>query len=113
MENEILIGGFLENGVKDAIFQMKHNKARSPDGFSDKFYQLFWSLIKDDLMANFKDFHWNKLPLHSLDFGIWDHNFDTKLKLKEVKQIQQYRPICMLNVSFKILQKYWQIESWV
>jgi hypothetical protein len=26
-------------------------------------------------------------------------------KLQEVKKIQQYRPICMLNVSFKIFTK--------
>jgi hypothetical protein len=31
-------------------------------------------------------------------------------KLKELKKIQQYRPICMLNVSFKSLQKWLQID---
>jgi hypothetical protein len=50
-------------------------------------------------MAMFKDFHDGKLPLFSLNFGI----ITLLPKLKEVKIVQQYRPICMLNVSFKIV----------
>ena len=59
------------------------------------------SLIKDDLMAMFRDFYSGNLSLFSLNFGI----FTLIPKLKEVKMIQQYRPICMLNVSFKIFTK--------
>ena len=95
-ENEFLTEYFSEKEVRDAIFQMKHNKAPGPDGFPIEFYQVFWSLIKEDLMAMFKDFHDNKLPLFNLNFGI----LTLIPKLKEVKMIQQYRPICMLNVSF-------------
>ena len=100
-ENEFLTEYFSEKEVRDAIFQMKHNKAPGPDGFPIEFYQVFWSLIKEDLMAMFKDFHDNKLPLFNLNFGI----LTLIPKLKEVKMIQQYRPICMLNVSFKIFTK--------
>jgi hypothetical protein len=32
---------------------MKHTKAPGPDGSPAEFYQVFWSLIKDDLMAMF------------------------------------------------------------
>ena len=80
---------------------MKHNKASGPDGFPAEFYQIFWSLIKDDLMAMFREFHVGKLPLFNLNFG----TITLIPKQKEVKQVQQYRPICMLNVSFKIFTK--------
>jgi hypothetical protein len=80
---------------------MKHNKAPGLDGFFAEFYQVFWSLIKDDLMAMFRDFHVGNLPLFSLNFGI----ITLLPKEKEVKKIQQYRPICMPNVSFKIFTK--------
>jgi len=80
---------------------MKHNKAPGPDGFPVEFYQVFWSLIKDDLMAMFREFHRGRLPLFNLNFG----TISLIPKQKEVKQIQQYRPICMLNVSFKIFTK--------
>ena len=52
-------------------------------------------------MAMFRDFYSGNLSLFSLNFGI----LTLIPKLKEVKMIQQYRPICMLNVSFKIFTK--------
>jgi hypothetical protein len=58
-------------------------------------------VIKDDLMALFTDFHKGELPLHSLNFG----TIILIPKSKEAKQIQQYRLICLLNVSFKISTK--------
>jgi hypothetical protein len=36
---------------------MEHNKAPGPGVFSVKFYQVSWEVIKDDLMALFKEFH--------------------------------------------------------
>jgi len=37
-ENMILVEEFTEKEVRDAIFQMKHNKAPGPDGFPVEFY---------------------------------------------------------------------------
>ena len=42
-ENEILIESSLEKEVREAIFQMKHNKALGFDGFPAEFYQVFES----------------------------------------------------------------------
>jgi hypothetical protein len=69
-ENEALVAEFPEEEVCDAIFQMKHNKALGTDGFPVEFYQVFWGLIKDDLIAMFRDFHRGNLPLFCLNFGI-------------------------------------------
>ena len=69
-ENEILISAFTEMEVKEAVFQMEHNKAPGPDSFPAEFYQVFWEIIKEDLMALFKDFHEERLPLYSLNFGV-------------------------------------------
>jgi hypothetical protein len=52
-ENKLLTEAFTEKEVREAIFQMKHNKAPGPDGFPTEFYQVFWALIKDDLMVIF------------------------------------------------------------
>jgi hypothetical protein len=46
LENEFLEVEFSEKEVREAVFQMKHNKAPGPDGFPVEFYQVFWSLIK-------------------------------------------------------------------
>jgi hypothetical protein len=87
--------------VKEAIFQMKHNKASGPDGFSTELYQIFWETIKGDLMALFKYFYEDQLSLFSLNFGI----ITFLPKQKEATHIKQLCPICLLNVSFKIFTK--------
>jgi hypothetical protein len=52
-ENTILTKNFMKNEVRKALFQIEHNKAPGPDGFLSEFYQTFWELIKNDLMALF------------------------------------------------------------
>lgn len=42
--------------VKEVVLQMEQNKAPNHDGFPAKFYQVFWELIKADLMVLFNDF---------------------------------------------------------
>jgi mannosylglycoprotein endo-beta-mannosidase len=56
-ENDVLIGPFTEFEVRAAVFQMEHNKAPGPDGFPAEFYQVFWGIIKDDLLRLFSDLH--------------------------------------------------------
>jgi hypothetical protein len=80
---------------------MKHNKAPGLDGFSAEFYQIFWETIKGDLMALIKDFYEEKCALFSLNFGI----ITLLPKHKGATHIKQFRPICLLNVSFKIFTK--------
>ena len=58
-------------------------------------------MVKEDLMALFMEFYEGNLPLHSLNFG----TIILLPKKKDAKVIQQYRPICLLNVSFKIFTK--------
>ena len=101
LENEHLTDDFSEDEVRAAIFQMEHNKAPRPNGFPLEFYQVFWTLIKDDMMALFTEFHQGSLPLNSLNFG----TIILLPKKKDAKVIQQYRSICLLNVSFKIFTK--------
>ena len=57
--------------------------------------------IKGDLMAMFSEFHKGELPLYNLNFG----TIILLPKCKEAIKIQQYRPICLLNISFKFFTK--------
>jgi hypothetical protein len=101
IENAILTAPFIVDEVREAIFHMKHNKAPRPDGFSTEFYQAFWEIIKDDLLALFMEFHNGTLPVYSPNFWII-----TLLPKKCIAlKIQDYRSICLLNVSFKIITK--------
>jgi hypothetical protein len=58
-KNRLLVEAFSEEEVRHALFQMEQNKAPGPDGFPAKFYQVFWEVIKGDLMALFHEFHCN------------------------------------------------------
>ena len=86
---------------RSAISQMELNSAPGPDGFPAEFYKTFWEVIKKDLMDMFYQFQRGDLSLYKLNFGVI-----TLIPKKEnAVQIQQYRPICLLNVSFKIFTK--------
>ena len=100
-ENEFLTAAFTEKEIHDAVFQMEANKAPGPDGFPAEFYQFFWEIVKTDLIQIFQAFHKGELPIHSLNFGI----ITLLPKSTDALCIQQFRPICLLNVSFKIFTK--------
>ena len=87
--------------MKKAVFQMEHNKAPDPDGFPAEFYQSFWEVIKSDLLDMFHALHAGQLDLFRLNFG----EIILLPKVEGAERIQQYRPICLLNVSFKIFTK--------
>ena len=40
-ENDVLVREFTESEVREAVFQMEHNKAPGPDAFPAEFYQVF------------------------------------------------------------------------
>lgn len=62
-------------------------------------YQKFWEIIKEDLKNMFDDFHNSVLPIERFNYGLI-----TLLPKKEnAEEIRSYRPICLLNVSYKIL----------
>ena len=83
------------------MFQMEHNKAPDPDGFPAEFYQNLWDIIKSDLLQLFNCLHADQLDLFRLNFG----EIFLLPKIKEAERIQQFRPICLLNLSFKIFIK--------
>jgi hypothetical protein len=80
---------------------MEHNKAPGPDGFPAEFYQSFWDIIEADLLHMFNVLHAGQLELFHLNFG----EVILLPKVNEAERIQQYRPICLLNVSLKIFMK--------
>jgi hypothetical protein len=62
---------------------------------------MIFITLGDGYMSLFLEFHRGSLPLYSL-------NFETIIllpKSEEALKIQQYRPIWLLNVSFKIFTK--------
>src|SRR5436190_22954054 len=57
--------------------------------------------MKGDLLAMFHELYYGNLAIFSLNFGV----ITLIPKVQEANLIQQYKPICLLNVSFKIFTK--------
>ena len=91
----------MEEDVRKAIFQMKHNKGPGPDGFPVEFYKNFWDISKVNLMELFNAFHNRQLELFKLNF--WE--IILLLEIKDTEMNQKYMSICLLNVNFKIFTK--------
>jgi hypothetical protein len=100
-ENGELEKPFVVNEIKEVIFSMEKNTAPGPDHFPIEFYQHCWDFIKNDLVALFHDFHNLKLDIGRFNYGI----FTLLPKVKEANNIKQYRPICLLNVIYKVFTK--------
>jgi hypothetical protein len=80
---------------------MEHNKASGLDGFSAEFYQNFLEIIKMDLLELFIALHAIQLELVRLNLG----QIILLPKVIKSEGIQQYRPMCLVNVCFKIFKK--------
>lgn len=100
-ENRKLIQEFTEQEIKDAVFSMEKNTAPGLDYIPVEFYQECSEVIKKDLIELFNDFYEEKLDISRINYGI----ITLLPKLKDASKIQQYRPICLLNVKYKIFTK--------
>jgi hypothetical protein len=98
---------FTEEEIKAVIDQMEKNKAAGPDGFPIELYQTCWEIIKDDLMAIFHDFHQHNITLSRINYGV----ITLIPKGDDATVIQKFRPICLLQVLFKIVTKALTVRS--
>jgi len=106
LENELLEAPFTENEVREAVFSSYAEGAPGPDGLSFLFYQKFWNLIKADLIDMFNDFFKGDLDLSRLNFSL----VTLIPKVGDATNMKQFRPISLLNCSFKIFSKFLTIR---
>ena len=100
-DNSYITRPFTEEEIKQAVFGMRDDMAPGPDGFSITFYKHFWELIKGGLMRMVNDFYLENLDLARLNYGV----ITPIPKIKGANNVKQFRPICLLDVSFKIFTK--------
>jgi hypothetical protein len=80
---------------------MKVESAPRPNGFTVFFFKKLWTHVKPELLRMVLDFNSNSLDLKRLNYGV----ITLVPKCMEANAIKQYRPICLLNVDFKIFTK--------
>jgi hypothetical protein len=102
IESEMLVAEFSKKEIREAIFQMKHNKAPRPDGFPAEFYHVFWSLIKDDLMTSIHEIY-----LFFVSILEQLHYFQRRRRSREFSNIG---PSVCFMLALRSLQRSWQID---
>jgi hypothetical protein len=100
-DKDLLISPFSLEEIKEVVFSLKHNSAPGPDGFPSEFFQDFWDTIKSDLFNLFNSFHDGSLNIERLNFG----KVTLIPKVPDATDIKAFRPICLLNVCYKIITK--------
>jgi hypothetical protein len=100
-DRALLTVSFSIEEIKMVVFSLKHNSAPGPDGFPVDFFQDFWDLIHIDLWNLFKDFYDGVLDIKRLNFGL----VTLLPKVDNPTDMRNFRPICLLNVCYKIITK--------
>jgi exonuclease III len=87
--------------IKEALDQMNPDKAPGPDGFTARFYQNSWDIIKSDLTKLIR-----KSQTCTKIGGGTNSSFLALIpKEKGAVNFERFRPISLCNTSYKILTK--------
>jgi hypothetical protein len=101
------VGVRLDADIWSDADQMEQDKGVGPDGIPTEFYQISWEVIKKDMVDAFNDFHDHKIDLERINYGI----INLTPKSDEADIIPKFRPICLLQVLFKIFTKTLTIRA--
>lgn len=87
--------------IKLAVFGLGSLSSPSIDGFSECFYTFCWDIIGDSVVAAVQNFSsFGKLLKASTNFIL-----SLVAKCANPSSFHDFRPICLLNFSFKIIIK--------
>jgi exonuclease III len=99
--NRKLLEEVTQQEIKEALDQMHPDKAPGPDGFTARFFQHCWEIIKSDLTKMIK-----KSQASSKLGGGTNSAFLALIpKEKGALNFSRFRPISLCNTSYKILTK--------
>jgi hypothetical protein len=100
-EVNVLESRFTEEEIKKSVFESYADGAPGPDGISFMFYQKYWEVIKGDFLEMFEDYYKGELDLYRLNFAL----ITVIPKEKDARTMNKFRPISLLNCSYKIFTK--------
>lgn len=99
--NRILSREFTAEEIKSALFQMNHLGSLGPNGFSAVFYQKHWDTVGGDVTRAALEF------LNAAgDISSINNIFLVMIpKVKKPLSVNEYRPISLCNVIYKVISK--------
>lgn len=87
--------------LEKVIFGMKKGKSIGPNVFLIEFFKEFWEIIKFDLLEVVQESYQNKQTLKSLNATF----LALIPKIDSANSLDQFRPIALCNVTYKIITK--------
>lgn len=100
-EQDQLEGEVTEEEAKVALDSMKGNKTPGCDGLPKEFFLCFWGLIKKDLVEVYREIFKGGIMPESMRKGVISLIF----KKGDKTELENWRPITLLSVDYKILSK--------
>jgi hypothetical protein len=101
LTNMSLCKAFTDDEIGYALFQIGPLKAPSPDGFSARFYQRNWDVLKSDVTVVVKQFFESGIkPSRVNDIAIV-----LIPKGSHPEELKDFRPISLCNVIYKVVSK--------
>lgn len=99
--NDKLLAPFDREEVVRAVKKMHPSKAPGPDGFPTLFYQKYWNEVGKMTISNYLD-----ILNQCRSVKDWNDTIITLIpKVKQPKQVSDFRPISLCNVAYKIVAK--------
>jgi len=99
--NERLVAVFMEEEIRDAVWQCEGSKSPGPDGFNFSFIRKSWEFIKDDISAAMALFHRTGI----IPKGCNASFIALIPKVRDPSKLEQYRPISLVGALYKIISK--------
>ncbi|XP_026459385.1 uncharacterized protein LOC113360050 [Papaver somniferum] len=90
-----------EEEIKNTVFNMDPESSLGPDGFSGCFYRACWQIIHEDVVQAIQ-YCWKR---RFIPKGLNSSFLVLLPKVQGAKTPNKFRPICLSNLSFKIITK--------
>ncbi|KAK1259073.1 hypothetical protein QJS04_geneDACA023247 [Acorus gramineus] len=100
-DNSHLLSPVMAEEIRKSIFSLKSLSYLVPDGFPVRFFQLFWSTVKNDLVEAIQSFFLSENILRQVS-----NSFIALIpKSLDAETIDNYCPISLCNTLYKIITK--------
>lgn len=100
-DNIFLTAQFTESEIKRAVWECESSKSPGPDDFSFGFIKKCWSLLKDDFVRMFDEFHSHGKFVKGLN-----PSFVTLIpKIAGAQRLRDFGPISLIVCIYKVISK--------
>jgi len=100
-DNVSLTMAFSEEEIRDAVWLCDGTKSPRPDGFNMNFIKESWVVLKDEVVQAMSLFH----ESGCIPKGCNASFFALVPKIRDPSNLEQYRPISLVSVMYKIISK--------